>query len=235
MNFIRTYYKTLIFFIIVGLVGGFFTGLYLIDSYPEEIVNQLQEQIRANGLDYIPLNILLGVVTALQSAGYGLVLGTVGILLGKKIGLWRDEIDISKKPLIISILISVICGVAMILPDIFFFGKYSDAIMESYSAKPTIPYILATISYGAVIEEVMLRLFAMSLVAFILFKLFEKNKSQPSVIILVIANIITSILFGLGHLPTTFIMIGDSPIIIFRCLLLHSPCKSANFPIFLRF
>ena len=41
MRFIKTYQKTLIFFIIVGLFGGFFTGLYLLDSYPDEIAKQL--------------------------------------------------------------------------------------------------------------------------------------------------------------------------------------------------
>ena len=221
MRFIKTYQKTLIFFIIIGLFGGFFTGLYLLDSYPDEIAKQLEEQVIASGLGNIPTNILLGAITAIQSALYGLVLGAIGIWLGKKTGLWKDERDIRACPLFITLLLSVICGLAMILPDILFFGKYSEAIMESYLTKPTIPYILATISYGAVIEEVMLRLFMMSLIAFILFKLFGKNHSEPTVAILAMANIICSLLFALGHLPATFAMLGSSPIIIFRCILMN--------------
>lgn len=54
--------------------------------------------------------------------------------------------------------------------DILFFGNYSQIIMDSYSVKPTILYLIASVIYGGVIEEVMLRLFWMSLVTFILWK-----------------------------------------------------------------
>ena len=165
-RFVRTYWKTLLFFVIIGLVGGFFVGLYVLDSYPEE----LREQAYAEGLN----DFLIGVITAVQSAGYGLVLGTVGILLAKNLGLWRDERSVAAKPLLFAILISIIGGLTLILSDIFFFGKYSEVIANSYAVKPTLPYLIATVTYGAVIEEVMLRLFMMSLVAFVLKKLVKK-------------------------------------------------------------
>lgn len=212
-NFFKTYWKTLLFFALIGFVGGFFVGLYLMDSYPIEIQQQLLEQ----GID----ETLLAVISAIQSVGYGVVLGALGILLAKKVGLWKEERILTKKPLIISIFISIVGGLALILPDIFFFGKYSEVIMNLYAVKPTIPYMIAMVTYGAVIEEVMLRLFMMSLVAFILHKLFDKNNETTSTSILVLANIIAAILFAAEHLPTTFIMIGNSPMIIFRCFLLN--------------
>ena len=93
--------------------------------------------------------------------------------------------------------------------------------MNSYAAKPTIVYILASIAYGGVIEEVMLRLFLMSLIAFALYKLFEKEKEKPSDTILIIANIVAAILFAAGHLPATLMLLGDSALIIARCFLLN--------------
>jgi len=218
---IKHYWKTLLFFTIIGLVGGFFVGIYAFDGYPEEMQQQLIDELTAGGLGGVPVTILLGVITAFQSAGYGLVLGAVGILLGKKIGLWKDEKNITKKPLIASVVISILGGLALILPDLLFFGHYSEAIMASYATKPTIPYLLATVTYGAIIEEVMLRLFMMSLVAFILHKLFGKKRETPNTAILVAANIIAAILFSAGHLPATFVMLGSSPLIIFRCFLLN--------------
>ena len=208
-KFIRSYWKTLLFFVIIGLVGGFFVGLYVLDSYPEE----LREQVYAEGLN----DFLIGVITAVQSAGYGLVLGTVGILLAKNLGLWRDERSVTAKPLLFAILISIICGLTLILSDIFFFGKYSEVIANSYAVKPTLPYLIATVTYGAVIEEVMLRLFMMSLIAFILKKLTRKE----GVGILIAANIVSALLFAAGHLPATIMMIGTTPLIIFRCFLLN--------------
>ena len=212
-QFISTYWKTLLFFTTVGLVGGFSTGLYLLDSYPSEIRQQVYDQ----GLN----NTMVGLITAVQSAGYGLFLGAAGIWLGRKTGLWKDEISITKKPLLIALAISVIGGMSMILSDIWFFGKYSQTIMDSYSVKPSIPYLLATVTYGGIIEEVMLRLFMMSLIAFLLHKIFSKKQAFPSTKVLMTANMIAALLFAAGHLPATLMMIGSTPMILFRCFLLN--------------
>lgn len=221
MQFLKTYYKTLIFFAVVGLIGGFFLGLYVLDSYPAELQDQLIGELNAVGLAGLSTEILIGVITAFQSAGYGIVLGALGICLGKKIGLWKDERSITRKPLIVTIIISVLGGLVMILSDIMFFGKYSEVIIDSYVKKPTLVYLLASVTYGAVIEEVMLRLFFMSLVAFILHKLFSNRQDRPTTAVLVASNIIAAILFSAAHLPTTFLMLGGSPIIIARCFLLN--------------
>ena len=212
-DFIKTYWKTLLFFGVVGLFGGFFTGIYLLDSYPAEIQQQLLDQ----GIT----EPMLGLVTAVQSAGYGIILGTLGIFLGKKIGLWKDETAIAKKPLIAALSVAVAGGLAMILPDMLFFWGYSEALVNSYAAKPTAAYLLATATYGAVIEEVMLRLFAMSLIAFVLHKVFGKKKEATAEWILIAANVAAAVLFAAGHLPATFQLFGDSPVIIFRCFLLN--------------
>ena len=212
-QFVKKYWKTLLFFAIAGLVGGFCTGLYVLDSYPPE----MQEEVFSQGLTPI----IMAIVTAMQAAGYGIVLGVIGILLGKKTGLWKDETHFEKKSLLITLTIALIGGLALILPDLLFFGKYNEAIMNSYAAKPTVVYIIGAILYGGVIEEVMLRLFWMTLIAFILWKLFARKAEKPTLAILVASNIVAALLFAAGHLPATFIMIGNSPLIIFRCFLLN--------------
>ena len=128
---------------------------------------------------------------------------------------------IEKKPLIYASIISIIGGIGIIVPDFVFFGKYSQIIMDSYASKPTIDYMIAMVTYGGILEEVMLRLFMMSLIAYILYLLFERNKDKPSAWIFVSANIISAILFALGHLPATFLIIGITPMIILRCFLLN--------------
>ena len=220
-DFIKAYWKTLLFFGIVGLVGGFSVGLYTLDSYPAEIQNQLIDELAKAGLGGVPADIVLAVVTALQSLGYGVILGAIGIFLGKRIGLWRDERSIEKKPLIITLVIALIGGLALILSDVFVFGPLCSPIMESYAEKPSIPYLIATVTYGAVIEEVMLRLFWMSLVAFLLHKIFDKGRDGTSTTVLLVANVISALLFAAGHLPATFAMIGSSSLIIARCFLLN--------------
>lgn len=211
--FVQNYWKILLFFTITGLAGGFFTGIYILDSYPAE----MKQEILSQGIT----TTMMGLIMAVQSAGYGLVLGALGIFLGKKTGLWKDETTITKKPLVLAAMVSVIGGLALILPDILFFGKYVPAIQGSYAVKPTVPYMLAAVLYGGVIEEVMLRLFMMSLVAFILFKLFGRKQKKTTGAILIAANVIAALLFTAGHLPATAQMMGLTPMIVFRCFLLN--------------
>ncbi|MBQ8312714.1 MAG: CPBP family intramembrane metalloprotease [Clostridia bacterium] len=90
-----------------------------------------------------------------------------------------------------------------------------------YAAKPTIPYLLATVTYGAVIEEIMLRLFMMSLVSLMLHLLFERKREGASTWVLIAANVVSALLFAAGHLPATEMMFGLTPMLVFRCFLLN--------------
>ena len=212
-TFLKDTWKTLLFFAVVGLIGGFTVGLYQLESYPLE----MRQEMYAQGLT----DTLLGVVSAIQSAIYGLVLGALGILLGKKVGLWKGERHITKKPLLAAISIAVVGGLALILPDLLIFGKYEQKLLDMYAVKPTIPYLLATVTYGAVIEEVMLRLFMMSLLAYILHKLFDRGRESVSTAVLVAANVLAALLFAAGHLPANDMMFGLTPMIVLRCMLLN--------------
>ena len=68
-KFLGSHGKVLAFFSVMGLVGGYLVGLYSMDSYPAEV----QQQIIAQGID----RTTLGVISAVQSLGYGLVLGAL--------------------------------------------------------------------------------------------------------------------------------------------------------------
>ncbi len=212
-TFLKKHLKTLLFFAIIGAIGGYFTGIFVLDSYPAEI----RDQVLAEGFT----NELLGAVTAAQSAGYGIVLGAIGIFIAEKIGLWKNERKLELYPLLWTAAVAVVSGLAIILLDLFVFSSYSQAIADSYAVKPTLTYILASVLYGGVIEEVMLRLFWMSLAAFVLHKIFARNESAVSTWVLVTANVISALLFAAGHLPATFMMIGNSPMIIARCFLMN--------------
>ena len=212
-QFIKSNWKYVLFFTLVGAIGGYFSGLYLLDSYPAELRQQAIDQGITAGMT--------GLISAIQSAVYGLVLGSLGIFFASKIGLWKEDKSITKKPMLLSLVVSVFGGAVMILSDVLFFGRYAPAIMDSYASKPSVPYLIATVTYGAVIEEVMMRLFFMSLIAFVLYKIFARKKPEVPIPVLVAANIISAFLFAAGHLPTTDMLLGLSPIIVFRCFLLN--------------
>lgn len=208
---IKNNLKYLIFLAIFGLIGGYFTALYSIQSLNQDMLDEILSQI--GNMD------LLIIITTIQSLGYAIILGIIGIILAQKIGLWR-KVKFIKQGNIELLIVSLIGGAAFILIDVLVFSNFHEVIQNSYEAKPTVEYIIASITYGGVIEEVMLRLFLMSLISFVIQKITKKE--EMSIKILIIANVIVALLFAAGHLPGTFMMITPvTPMIIFRCFLMN--------------
>ena len=75
--------------------------------------------------------------------------------------------------------------------------------------------------YGAANEEVLMRLFFLTLVYFIFTKLRRVGDSKR-LICLWTANVIVAIVFGIGHLPLVLKLASPSAIGISRVLLLNS-------------
>ena len=76
--------------------------------------------------------------------------------------------------------------------------------------------------YGGVIEEVMMRLFFMSLLALLGWKLFFRSRAYPPKRVLILANMIAALLFAAAHMPATQMQLGElTPLILLRCFLLN--------------
>ena len=207
---IKNNIKYIIFLAICGIVGGYFTGIYTVQTLYPELLNEALTQVGNIEIIYF--------ITALQSLGYAVGLGLLGKILAKKIGLWK-KLEFSHDAIKSIILISLIGGAIFILSDYYVFNNFSSVIKDSYALKPTIEYIIASVIYGGVVEEVMLRLFMMSLIAIIIQKVYKREEMTEK--ILIIANVVAAILFAAGHLPATVITIGITPMILFRCFLLN--------------
>ena len=221
-TFIKTYWKTLLFFLAGGLVGGLLLGWDLLASYPADLQQQILKDIAASGLGDFPVEAVLGISTALQGASYALLLGAPGILIAKKIGLWKDETTLTKRPLIASLTVAVLGGAGIILPDLLVFNRYSQPLADLYAVKPSLSYTLGAVIYGGILEEVMLRLFTLSLVAFLLHRLLRRKQETVSTAVLVAANLIAALLFAAGHLPNTAILFGGlTSMLLVRCFLLN--------------
>ena len=81
---------------------------------------------------------------------------------------------------------------------------------------------IASILYGGVTEEIMIRLFLMSGLALLGWKLFFRSEEQVPIKVLVIANILSALVFAAGHLPVTAQTFGTlTPLLLLRCFLLN--------------
>ncbi len=130
---------------------------------------------------------------------------------------------VEKKPLLITLTVSVLFGAILSL-DAWTFGKWIQEIGASYAAAGTFDADtwITSILYGGIIEEVMMRLFLMSLIAFLLWKLFFRKRETVPTGVLIAANLIAAALFAAGHMPATAQTIGTlTPMHLLRCFLLN--------------
>ncbi|MBQ8611912.1 MAG: CPBP family intramembrane metalloprotease [Oscillospiraceae bacterium] len=193
-------------------VGGYFVTLYQLESYDAATVAQLIGQI--GSLE------MLTVITVLQTVLYALFCGIVGGLLAQSMGLLRP-FAFEKKGLLHCVLLSLAGGAVFSL-DPWVFGAWIPAVKESAATPATVNAWLASVLYGGIMEELMLRLFFMSLLAWLGWKLFFRQKETVPAGVLIAANVVAAMLFAAGHLPATAILFGRlTPVILLRCFLLN--------------
>ena len=155
----------------------------------------------------------------LQSIVYAVVCGFFGYILADKLGLmrpWRPE----RLPLLRTLAASAAAGAVFSL-DRWTFCRWIPALWGADYGFDAVGW-LASVLYGGVIEEVMLRLFVMSLVAWLAWKLFCRGRETVPEGVLIAANCVAALLFAAGHLPSTVQLLGGlTPLLVFRCFLLN--------------
>ena len=196
-----------------GLIGGYCTGIYSYDSLPEEALTLLREQNATRELIALSSMIQYGIV-------FGVVLAAVGILISEKVHLWKSFCP-DRKAILTTAIISVFSALCLFPGDMLIFGSLNEWVRNQYMSSPTIWKILGGLLVGGIIEEVMLRLFFMSLCILIISGIFFKNRKEIPVSVYVISNIIAAILFAAGHIPSTMTMTSLTPEILIRCFLFN--------------
>lgn len=198
----------------IAIAAGIFTGIYSLDTYSEEILAEVAAQLGSTDV--------LIVVAAVQTVGYALFCGFFGYILADKVGLWKP-VRFEKRKLTVTLILSAVGGILFSL-DYWTFGNVIDGIQSAHRAGLTVSGVLASVLYGGVIEEVMMRLFFMSLLAFIIWKVFFRKYDREHIPngVFAAANIIAALAFAAGHLPATIVTFGGlTPLIVFRCFLLN--------------
>lgn len=205
----------LLFVIPIALFGGFFTGIYTLEHSTEDMVNSIMEQMQSKKAFYL--------VSCIQSLIYAVIATIVGYFLANRTGLVKP-LRFEKKALIKTVPVILLLGVAF-ASDYFVFGSFIPEVAADYEKGISISYFLCSLTYGGVIEEVLLRWFFMTLIVWILVLLFARKVEKENIPtwIYVVANIVAALLFAAGHLPTTLMLFGKiTPIILLRCFLLNA-------------
>lgn len=161
---------------------------------------------------------------------YGILI-YFGLKLARKVGLGlpileayleNKEVSSKLKPVLkISVGMGVLAGVLIIIfSQVFNFLDPEMAVQFADVIPPAWQGLLASF-YGAINEEIALRLFFMSLLVWIFYKIKSTPEGKPTKTGFYLAIIIAAIVFGLGHLPVTADIVPLTSIVVARALVLN--------------
>ena len=173
----------------------------------------MQEQGISTGMLALSAAVQYGVL-------YGLLLAAIGLILSRKVGLWK-KFQFDKNAVAPTAIITILAALCLFPGDKLIFGSVSTWVREQYTVRPGLAKILAGLLAGGVIEEVMMRLFFLSLLAFVFSKLFCKNEKEIPAGVFAAANLISALVFAAGHLPGTMAMTALTPLLLLRCFLFN--------------
>jgi Type II CAAX prenyl endopeptidase Rce1-like len=186
----------------------------------------------------IPLPLLITVQILSQVILFGIVTA-IGFLFANRIGLGapileallRGEAagDKLRAILPISCGLGILSSLLIVGLDLYVFrpalilelGSHASILTSAQSATPAAWKGLLASFYGGIDEEILLRLFVMSGLAWLGRLIRKTADGRPTTAVLWTANILAAILFGLGHLPATALILPLTNLVILRAIVLN--------------
>ncbi|WP_225434177.1 CPBP family intramembrane glutamic endopeptidase [Peribacillus tepidiphilus] len=214
-------FKLALFITFLGIIG-----IISIMPYQFTFIKGMVDQL---GDIPIPVVLALGVV---QSTILVFILTNIALLVQKRTGLdaphlrtWVNKTEqkpFSWKWVGIGILVSFFGSLLVFVLDSFVFLPQIDTTGIEQSPKPLWWQSLLAMFYGGITEEIMVRLFLMTLIVWILAKMTRKEGKSIPPIYFWIGILLSTLLFGVGHLPATIQLFGElTPILLLRALVLN--------------
>lgn len=188
-------------------------------------------EINSTLLEEVPLSLTeIVLLSSVQSAVLLLIFSFVGLRLGASISLdspiarafvYRLPLpQLSIKFLAAMIATGFSLGLIIIGLDALFQPLLPAAIQGEVPQIARWKGFLASF-YGGITEELLLRLFIMTLITWITWKIVMRGRGTPTNWIYWIAILLAGILFGVGHLPAAALIWPLTSVVIFRIILLN--------------
>jgi len=179
----------------------------------------------------VPLYVLLAAQLIQAIILFG-VATFIGLHLARKVGLglpilegWLEGREVKsylKSILGISIGLGILAGILIIGLDMLFsFAGVSINVTQASVNPPAWQGFLASF-YGGINEEVLLRLFVMTLIAWMISRIKSTEEGKPSNTGMWLAIIIAAVIFGIGHLPAIMAITTLTPLVIVRTIVLNA-------------
>lgn len=197
--------------------------------------------LQTNALQNVDVAIPFPALIAIQVIQNAILFGILifaGLFCAKRVGLGlpilesalRGETvtDRIRAVLPISVILGVVSTLLVLALEFFYFqpslskelGETANALNLQTSQPAAWKGLLASF-YGGIAEEILLRLFMMSLLLWLGKFLSHTAEGKPTELIFWVANILAAVLFGVGHLPVISAQVPLTPLIITRTLVLN--------------
>jgi hypothetical protein len=185
----------------------------------------------------LPLPVL-AIASTVQSGVVLFLLSWVGLWLGRSLKdgqtnelaldtpIARELISQSKLPLISKSRLGVTIAVGsasggLVLGLDLLFQPLMPSLVQNANLDIALWKRLLASFYGGITEELLLRLFLMTLIAWTLWKIELRRGEYPSPTVFWLAIAVSSLLFGVGHLPAVAAVWPLTPIVILRTIVLN--------------
>ena len=176
----------------------------------------------------MPVAVLLALA---QNAVLFSILNAVGLLAAHAVGFGLPYLSAilagtalpPATGLLVGLVAGVVAGTGLLVADLLFEPYWPPPVRELARNSTVIENLLASL-YGGINEELLMRLFGLSGLVWFLSWIWHPSGASPDPIVMWIANVVMTILFGLGHLPALAQMLGRLPhLMVARSLLLNAP------------
>jgi membrane protease YdiL (CAAX protease family) len=215
-------WKAFVVLLVAGLLGVVAILPFMVELVGSSIFGQLAAP---------ELSMPLVLTLALVQNGILLAVTILsGLVLSERIGLRMPLIQAwttGKRPsaaravVLPAILAGAAVGTTLVAIEALVFLRHLPPAMLPLFAIPLWKRLLGSVLYGGITEELVMRLFLMSLVAWICGRWWKTPSGLPTSAAFWIAIVLVAILFGLGHLPATSAITPLTTTLVVRALVLN--------------
>jgi CAAX prenyl protease-like protein len=162
---------------------------------------------------------VIKILSLLQPAVLLLIAVFVGVLLARRVGLSSPFVEslaagqatpaFLRPQVMPGILGGVIGGTLILLMAAAFRTLLTPETSARITKFGTLVPLPTRVLYGGITEELLLRWGFMTFIVWAAWRLFQRRRSEPTRMPFVVAILVSSFVFGVGHLPIAMLLLGE--------------------------
>lgn len=172
------------------------------------------------GAEIVPITPALKLLSLIQPTVILSVAVLIGVALASKVGLSSpvaeaaasggDSISAVKSQIIPGIVSGLAGGIGIVLIAALSKPFLPSEVLAKLGEFGKFVPLLTRLLYGGITEELLLRWGLMTLLVWVAWRLFQKGRDKPKPACFVGAILVSSVIFGIGHLPIAFLLFPEA-------------------------